>query len=393
MARRNKCAEKTITNVFHHTRGLLTVQVLPVGASVRVASPGPDISEVRRAASASDFVVGRAQSVAGVRNPGLVALRLQRELSVARVAAGEAERAYRAAPFWSASRKELRATRDARQADVRSLETREAEQAAVMLPDVQKARFQVLLERLPVLEAKVGTNEAARLARQTYYAGPAWDGVAAAGRVRMATRWEIQEAGLPHGIFNEWNAAGGFDGDMRMPDGTPVDVGHMFCGVDWQVNGRVAKGAWSIEAVTIGGDLSTAMASITSATAEAGRAALSGELGFDMNGDLDGLNIAQRLAKSPGTSMSSAVAAYYGRGLRRVNEYVTHAKWIVRNADGTPKRTRYGGYELDHATFRRNTGWMANLIRVWNGRMSTVSRAEQDAVIDAFAEWLRENSQ
>lgn len=368
------------------------MQVVPVGAgAARVPSGRPVATSSARPSASPDVLISRAQPIAGVRNPGLVALRLQRELSAKRVAAGQADAAMRATAIWSPRRRVLAAERDALQAQVETLMRREAEQARIMLPDVQKARFAVTLERLRALEGELGAEAAVRLARQTYYAGFAWDGVAAAGQSKPATRWELSAAGFPHGVTNHWNAAGGFDGDMRTPDGTPVDMGHMFCGVDWQVNDRHAHGAWSIESVTLGGDLGSAMANTLGASPDEARAAIAGEGDFDLNGDLDGLNLAKRLETHHGARVSDVLAAYYAENptRTRVSEYASHGRWVARNSDGTPKRTRYGGYVLNDELLRHETRAMTRLIRVWAKDFSRVERAQQDAIIGAFGEWMR----
>lgn len=325
------------------------------------------------------------EPVRAPRNASLEAVRLQRELSAARVAAGEADAAMRQVPIWSPTRRgELKAARDALQRTVVTLEAREAQQARVSLRDVQRARFRVLLERYATLERQIGPQETARLARQTYYGGVAWDGVAASATSRPASRWEIAAAGFPHGAANTWNAAGGFDGDMQTPDGTPVDVGHMLCGVDWQVNQREREGAWSLETVTLGGDLGTAMARAHSVPADE---ALASEGEADLNGDLDALNVAERIRRNPRASVTSILSAYYAQP-DRVAEYASHGVWFVRNADGTPKRTPYGRYELDRNVIERSTSWMARLIRVWNGDTDRVTRERRDAVVTAFETWL-----
>ena len=369
-----------------------------------VASSGHGVALPRAfdAASVADRVDGPLKPTAVfAARVNRVALSVQRELSKARIALGEADLALQRRPNPS-ERVALTGRRDAAQRNVDLWARREDRQMAqpLLVPEVEKARFVVTLERLAELEAERGATEAARIARQTYYAGFAWDRVAGDGITAFPSPFrktthtpseaQLDAAGLPHGKWNTDNAAGGYDGSMRTPDGVAVDMGHAFCGIDWQVNQRHARGGWTIEAVTLGGDLASAMARTKSAGMRDAANAFADETDSDYNGDIDGLNIAKRLEVASSTTMSRVIAGYYASGgaPTRIEELARTSRYVIRDANGTPKRTRDGRYALDAKAIRKDTGWLARLMSAWALRFEPIKQPKQNAVIEAFAHWL-----
>jgi hypothetical protein len=244
--------------------------------------------------------------------------------------------------------------------------------------DVEKAQFAVLQKRMGELEQEHGKEQAVTLARQTYYNSDLWN---LAGGSEKASDAQVLALGLPHtpGDKDTGVAAGGFRGQMRTPDGQPVDMGHVLCGMDWQLNkdripkklsvDDLAKAAekegladileklpgggpdidnpFTLDFVTLEGDLGSAVASRYGG--ESADKAVAEESDYDWNSDLDGLNLAKRLETNPNQSLSDTLNAYYGNGeyKNRVDEYATHGKYVKRDGNGQPVRDEAGHYKMD----------------------------------------------
>lgn len=248
--------------------------------------------------------------------------------------------------------------------------------------DVEKAQFVVLEKRMGELEQKYGKKEAITLARQTYYNSDLWN---VAGGSKKASDVQVLALGLPHtpGKKDDSPVVGGFKGQMRSADGQPVDMGHVLCGMDWQVNkDRVPKelkvkdvasalgedaeavkkvlkyipgsngvtmpNPFDLDFVTLKGDLGSAVKRrfLEDASPDA---AIAAEGSYDWNGDLDGLNLAHRLETNPNQSAADALKSYYdsGESKNRLDEAATHSKYFKRDDKGIPQRDDKGHYKMD----------------------------------------------
>ncbi|RKH62931.1 hypothetical protein [Corallococcus llansteffanensis] len=245
--------------------------------------------------------------------------------------------------------------------------------------DVEKAQFVVLEKRMGELEQKYGKNQAITLARQTYYNSDLWN---LAGGSHKASNAQVKALGLPHtpGEKNNRVEVGGFEGQFRAPDGQPVDMGHVLCGMDWQVNkdrvpkdlninelakasgqegaakalkllpgsnGVTVPNPFDKDFVTLTGDLGSAVENRYKG--KSAEEAVAGEGDYDWNGDLDGLNVAHRMETNPNLSASDALKSYYdsGESKNRLNEVATHSKYFQRDGAGVPRWDDKGHYKMD----------------------------------------------
>ncbi|WP_342375187.1 hypothetical protein NVS55_28325 [Myxococcus stipitatus] len=360
---------------------------------------------------------GGVQAIGGSKSDA-AALKTQRELSTARQLLGakqktveDLEQKYSAALHAIKDRtatpeqvkrvSELgKALKEAREdvkpsaAKVAQLEKEEAKQVAASPEAVGKARFQVFTERFAELEKDVGKGKAATLARQTYYNSTAWNN----GRGSPpATQGDINSAGLPHDPkYVPGMAVSGYSGESRTPDGKKVDLGHVAAAIDWQVNkDKVPSGPnpFNLDTVTLTGDVASAINQVRDGT-NAGSsldAAIAKEGDGDWNGDIDGLNIAKRLADSPGKSIGQTLKDYYGTGAyqKRVDEFARHSKYIQRDANGVPGRTANGAYAVDTQKLADDAKSFAKVL----GFGGYVDSGTALAVAQAWERWLSRNTQ
>ncbi|MBN8226147.1 hypothetical protein JYK02_01340 [Corallococcus macrosporus] len=235
---------------------------------------------------------------------------------------------------------------------------------------VERARFTVFNERMPKLELELGKSGAATIARQTYYNSVTWN----VGRGSLpASEGKVLAAGLPHAPdYSGGQAVGGYGGRMRSPDGSEVDMGHVTAALDWQVNSaRVPKSylvptvppvaipnPFTLDTVTLTGDVASAVRNTAKGNNAAHRAdlAISREGNEDWYGDIDGLNLANRLRQKPALSITQALTDYYGTGQyqRRMDEFATHSRYIQRDAQGTPQRDAQGDYAVKRDLLARD---------------------------------------
>lgn len=275
---------------------------------------------------------------------------------------------------------------------------------------VERARFTVFNERMAQLEAQLGKEGAATIARQTYYNSDVWNNAAG---TEPASAAAINAAGLPHEPGNNADAAvGGFSGHMRTPDGREVDMGHVAAALDWQVNAsRIPDNfaipqAWNLvsidnpfnlNAVTVMGDVASAMTQTDRNGNLAANAdtAIAGQQDYDWNGDIDGLNLANRLRQDPNLSITDALNGYYGTGQyqNRINEYATHGDYIRRDSSGAPLRDAQGNYQVDTQRLANEGREFAEILDRDVGGILGVSQGDYPAteVSEAWARWL--NSQ
>ncbi|QSQ14159.1 hypothetical protein [Myxococcus landrumensis] len=345
------------------------------------------------------------------------ALRTQRDLSGARQQLGkdqhalegrerklaEARRGFNDRTATPAQVKQLtelhKAVNDARkqvessEKKVSQLEKEEAGQVAASPQAVEKARFQVFTERFAELEKVHGKEKAATLARQTYYNSPAWN----AGRGSSpASKADINAAGLPHDPkYVPGLAVSGYSGESRTPDGKQVDLGHVAAAIDWQVNKDKVPSSlnpFNLDTVTLTGDVASAINRVRDGT-NAGTslaAAIKSEGDGDWNGDIDGLNIAKRLANNPGASIGQTLKDYYGTGAyqNRVDEFAKHSKYIQRDANGTPGRTASGAYAVDTQKLAQEAKSFARVL----GLGGYVDEGTALGVAKAWEQWLSQNT-
>ncbi len=324
-------------------------------------------------------------STGGVTSVGSVddakALQTQRELSAARQELGRLELRVEAQPVLNLS-PDIREQLANLKARVASLEKVEASQPEA---SVLKGRFVVFNERMGELEKTMGKGAAATIARQTYYNGPTWN---APSLTLPATAGAIDAAGLPHGQFNPGVAAGGFDGEMMTADGHQVDMGHVAAALDWQVNNHVGLTPGD---VTVVGDLASAMRETSSGSpsAVAAQKAVAREGNGDWNGDLDGQNLAHRMAQNPNLSITDALKGYYGTGedKNRVNEWASHSPYVVRDASNKPVLDKDGNFTF---TPQLKAEAESFLYKLSLGQKSG-SDVDGQGVVDAFGRYLAAN--
>jgi hypothetical protein len=274
---------------------------------------------------------------------------------------------------------------------------------------VERARFTVFNERMAQLESQMGRQAAATIARQTYYNSDTWNNAAGSER---ASAGDINAAGLPRAPdYNASEAVGGYSGEMRTPDGRPVDMGHVASALDWQVNAdRLPRhfmipqaynqvgitNPFNLGTVTLTGDVASAMTrtSRTGDIAASADAAIARENDFDWNGDIDGLNLANRLSQNPNLSLTDALNGYYGSGQyqNRIDEFATHSPYVQRDENGVPRRDAQGNYQLETGRLGTDARNFAEMLD--KDVLSTLGFTEGDysttEVVDAFGRWLNE---
>ena len=298
-------------------------------------------------------------------------LETQEKLSKARQALGE----------WELNGSQDESTQVHLENEVAALEAEEKAQFEDpnLKDDVEKAQFVVLEKRMGELEQKHGKNQAITLARQTYYNSDLWNQAAGSTKASDA---QVKALGLPRtpGEKNNGVAVGGFEGQFRAPDGQPVDMGHVLCGMDWQANkdrvpkelkikdlakavgqesaadvlkhlpgsnGVTVPNPFDKDFVTLTGDLGSAVQSRYGG--KSASEAVAGQSDYDWNGDLDGLNVARRMETNPNLSAADALKGYYdsGESKNRVDEVATHSKYFQRDGSGVPRRDDKGHYKMD----------------------------------------------
>lgn len=339
----------------------------------------------------------RIEHVDPVQQARQEAVALERELSEARQALGQAQQRLEQRNLLQKGWDWLSNGDEAQEEEIEQLQGRvdalEAKEARLPQDAVERARFTVFNERLAELEATQGKGAAAQLARQTYYNSGVWNGAAG---TPPATPGQINAAGFPRGEYNGSEAVGGFGGEMRDPDGNPVDMGHVACALDWQVNAHRLSGVYGnpfdANAVTISGDVASAMVNtpIGPDAAKRAREAIAAEGDADWNGDIDGQNLAHRLASDPGASLTDTVRGYYGGDQqRRIDEWATHSKYVRRDEAGVPLRDPHGNYQLDRDRLQGDAHNFANLLSKGAALIPGNDYAERE-VVDAFGAWLRQ---
>ncbi|WNG50858.1 hypothetical protein F0U60_47095 [Archangium minus] len=274
---------------------------------------------------------------------------------------------------------------DAAEKEVKKLEALEAKQYARNPSEVERARFQVFMERLPALEQQYGKQRAAEIARQTYYNSAVWNGV---GGAASAQKGQINAAGLPHDPkFLGRQTRGGYEGNFRTPDGQPLEMGHVLAGVDWELNGRGKKfnNPFDRNAVTVVGDLAWLIGDGLKKPTET-KKRFDAEGDNNWNGDIDGLNIAERLKRNPNLGLAQAFKDYYGGNAyqRRVDEWAQHSKYFLRQANGEPARDKNGNYQLNQRLLQKDAENFFRVLNLGNDPGQIVG----GLVIGHFNDWL-----
>ncbi len=295
---------------------------------------------------------------------------------------------------------------DAREARVAQLRQRitslEQTERAQPAEAVEHARFTVFNQRMATLERELGRNGAATIARQTYYNSAAWNTGAGTS---SASEAQVLAAGLPHAPdYIGGLATGGYGGRMRTPDGQEVDMGHVAAALDWQVNADripllinlnplmlppvLTTNPFNLETVTLTGDVGSAVRNTAAGDNVAARAdeAIGDERNEDWYGDIDGLNLANRLRQNPNASIADTLNGYYGTGQyqNRVDEFATHSRHIQRDANGVPQRDAQGHYVVDTERLSREAYGFSILL---NPRSIN---NPSDEVANAWARWLHQ---
>ncbi len=277
------------------------------------------------------------------------------------------------------------------------------------------------------LEQQYGKEKAITLARQTYYNSDVWN--LAAGSEK-ASDDQVLALGLPHKPGEKDNGpfSGGYMGPMRTLDGQPVDMGHVLCGMDWQINkdrapdslkvddltravghgevGKVLKeyigdkasipNPFDLGFVTLEGDLGSAVKESLGGTSPDDAVAEEGD--YDWNSDLDGLNLAKRLETHPNQSLADALGGYYDSGeyKNRADEFATHSEYVKRDGNGQPVKDKNGHYEMDTEKMAEDS-FLAGLLlskgdpKVLAGgvldKLNPFSDKAED-VAESFEKWL-----
>jgi len=325
-------------------------------------TPTPQPRQVR-----DGFEAAEARGTAGAQGVNQVnndpayrqALDTQRQLSALRQEAGRLQLGLDNRSLFQKGRDAITGGDDATEAriarlrqDIAGLENVERAQPQ---DAVERARFTVFNERMATLERELGKSGAATIARQTYYNSAVWN---VGGGTLPASEAQVLAAGLPHDPnYSGGQAVGGYSGRMRTPDGREVDMGHVAAALDWQVNAdRVPDNYWlpgipptripnpfTLETVTLTGDVGSAVKNTAAGNNVARRAdtAIANERNEDWYGDIDGLNLANRLRQNPNMSLTQALNGYYGTGQyqNRIDEFATHSRHIQRDANGRPSAT------------------------------------------------------
>lgn len=335
------------------------------------------------------------------------ALDTQRQLSTLRQQAGRLQQELDNRNIFSKGWDAISGGDDAREAQVAQLKQQisalEQTERSQPAEAVERARFTVFNERMATLEQEVGKSDAARLARQTYYNSAVWN---AGGGTSAASEADILAAGLPHAPdYQGGMAVGGYSGRMRTPDGTEVDMGHVAAALDWQVNAdRVPDSfrlsyvppvsipnPFTLDTVTLTGDVGSAVKNTAAGDNAAARAdtAISREGNEDWNGDIDGLNLANRLRQNPNLSITDALNGYYGTGedRNRIHEFATHSRYIQRDANGVPQRDANGHYVVDRDKLASEAKAFAIVLDVPIPRSINNPSGE---VADAWTRWFNQ---
>jgi hypothetical protein len=264
---------------------------------------------------------------------------------------------------------------------------------------VERARFTVFIERMSKLELELGKSGAATIARQTYYNSLVWNG---GGGSSSASDAEVLAAGLPHEPdYSGGLSVGGYGGRMRTPDGIEVDMGHVAAALDWQVNAnRVPRGytnlldplhpipnPFTLDTVTLTGDVASAVRNTARGKDTARRAdlAIAREGNEDWYGDIDGLNLANRLRRKPTQSITQALKDYYSAGQykKRIDEFATHSRYIRRDAQGTPQRDAEGAPVVNSDLLAREAYAFSLLLDP-----RSINNASKE-VADAWVRWFK----
>jgi len=86
----------------------------------------------------------------------------------------------------------------------------------------------------------------------------------------------------------------------------------------------------------------------------------------DWRGDVDGLNLANRMANDPTLSFSQALGGYYGgqppASHSRIDELATHSQYFKRDENGQPLRDSNGRYQIDTGKLAEDGRYIAVLL-------------------------------
>jgi hypothetical protein len=401
------------------------MSIPPVGArnvstaSARAAEPAapkkPEATEAHAGAQAKRVKDGyegaQARGTAGAQGVNQVnndpayrqALDTQRKLSELRQQAGKLQLELDNRNLFQKARDAITGGDDAKEAQIAKLKTDiaalETVEKAQPQNAVERARFTVFNERMATLEKELGKSGAATIARQTYYNSAVWN---VGGGTLPASEAQVLAAGLPHDPnYSGGQAVGGYSGRMRTPDGKEVDMGHVAAALDWQVNAdRVPDNYWvpgvpptripnpfTLDTVTLTGDVGSAVKNTAAGDNVASRAdtAIRNEGTEDWNGDIDGLNLANRLRQNPNLSITDALKGYYGTGQyqNRIDEYATHSRYIQRDANGVPQRDAQGDYVVDRDKLAREAKGFAVILDP-----RAINNPSKD-VADAWVRWFK----
>ncbi|HLT31007.1 MAG TPA: hypothetical protein VK013_13280 [Myxococcaceae bacterium] len=253
----------------------------------------------------------------------------------------------------------------------------EASEASQPREDVERARFEVFLDSFDALERSRGPEVASRLSRQAWYNDRKFN--VAAG-TSAASESDLLKTGFPRSPL------------MRSPSGDQIDMGHLTCALDWQLNPSPTHGLLvDLEEVTLTGDLAAA-AQHLAATGGDPLASLDAQAGrADLLGDVDGLNLAARLRSNPGSDVGGLLRDYYATGsdADRLDELASHSRLFKRDASGAALQDEAGRWILDREVISEKVRTFTTTLMLLeygstSGALPKVSDSV-DAILEAWA--------
>jgi len=252
-----------------------------------------------------------------------------------------------------------------------ALATLQQAEAAQPRADVERASFEVFFERFEALEKAQGPEAAARLARQTWYNDRKFN---VAGGSRPATEAQLLKAGFPTSAT------------MRSPSAERIDMGHVACALDWELNPSVYHGLLvDLEQVTFTGDLAAAAQAVAERGLD-GEAALDQQAGApDLLGDYDGLNLAARIRADRTRDVSAHLRAYYADGPEdRLGELAQHSRFFIRDPAGSPQRDAEGRLRVDRSALTEAVRTFTQRLDVVGYGGQGVSESELHAAVEVI---------
>ncbi|MBZ4419229.1 hypothetical protein [Myxococcus sp. RHSTA-1-4] len=258
--------------------------------------------------------------------------------------------------------KDLKAQLDTTNQSLKSLEGTEA--SFQPQSEVQKARYQVFTERLGELEKTHGKKEAASIARQTYYNDLKFNGVSLSLPLKEKDKLK---AGLPTNPL------------MMTPKGEVVDAGHVAAAMDWTLNPKINR-VVDLQGVTLVGDLAAGAEKMVKEGRTPEKALDNPDSGEarleDLKGDIDGLNIANRLSKNPNASLTDTFKSYYDNvdPKSRLDELATHSPYF--------KKDEKGQYVVDQDALAKHVASFTRKLIAVGGQNGGGDKKAQDQLVE-----------